>query len=137
MTDQVKRNPIKATKLNIHDMNDLDNVNKDRKDFHAIETQAIGLQMLNVVSVKNNVTGNTHPMVAVNVQVALPIDPEKLKGVVLTPDGMGRNFQEACPVPPILKILIHDDYLIDGYKPDLEMIDLITNIAKNFGAEEL
>ena len=85
MTDQVKRNPIKATKLNIHDMNDLDNVNKDKKDYHAIETQAIGLQMLNVVSVKNNVTGDTHPMVAVNVQVALPIDPEKLKGVVLTP----------------------------------------------------
>jgi hypothetical protein len=137
MTDQVKRNPIKWTRINIHDMNDLDNVNKDKKDFHAIECVCIGLQMIDVAKIKNNVTGKTNHMVAVNVQVAIPIDPEKLKGVVLTPDGLGKNFQEACPVPPILKILIHDDYLIDGYKPNLEMEDLIKNLTENFGAEEL
>ena len=70
-------------------------------------------------------------MLAVIVQVAIPVDPEKLTGGLITPDGLGSKFRKACPIAPNLRIGIHNDFIVEHLKskntefPKAEVSDLL------------
>ena len=117
---KLKKNPYNVVQKTFLENQELVNMNLESTDYTMIECACIGMQVVNSVNVKNNVTGRDNPMLAVMVQVAIPVDPRKLEGGLLTPEGLSTKFKEACPTAPTLKIMVNNEYVVSEYLPDDE-----------------
>ena len=114
---QNRRNPFTIVAKDDWDVKDLQEQKLDHEKFHAIECQVLGVQPMQPVMTRNNQTGQQEPMMQVAFIVAIPVDPDKLTGGLITPDGLGSKFRKAIPIPAIAKVVINEEYLSDAYTP--------------------
>ena len=114
----LKKNPYTVVQKSFLEDQELTEMELDPSEYTLVECACIGMQVVNSVNVKNNVTGRDNPMLAVVVQVAIPVDPRKLEGGLITPEGLSTKFKEACPVAPTLKITVNNEYIVPEYLPE-------------------
>lgn len=115
---EIKKNPYTVVQKTFLETQELTNMDLDPSKYTMMECACIGMQVVNSVNVKNNVTGRDNPMLAVVVQVAIPVDPRKLEGGLLTPEGLSTKFKEACPTAPTLKIAVNNEFIVPEYLPE-------------------
>ena len=114
---KLQKNPFQIAQKSIWELQELNDTEIDVGKHHAIECKVMGMQMVNSANVKNAVTGQVEPMVAIVANVLIPIDPRKINTGLITPDGMSTAFTKACPIAPILRVVLHEDYMCPSYIP--------------------
>jgi hypothetical protein len=115
---KIQKNPFQVIEKSLWDNQELIEKELVPSEHHALECKVVGMQMVNSANVKNSVTGQTEPMIAIVANVVIPIDPRKLNTGLITPDGMSTAFHKACPIAPILRVVLHEEYMSPSYIPE-------------------
>ena len=114
---KLQKNPFQVVEKTIWEIQELTQTEVNPAEHHAIECKVVGMQMVNTANVKNAVTGQTEPMIAIMAQVLIPIDPRKLSSLI-TPDGMSTSFTKASPIAPTLRVVLNEEYMCPSYIPE-------------------
>jgi hypothetical protein len=114
---KLQKNPFQVVEKSIWEISELNETEHDLTKHHAVECKVIGMQMVNSANVKNAVTGQTEPMVAIVAQVVIPIDPRKINSGLITPDGLNTTFKKACPIAPVFRLVLNEEYMCPSYIP--------------------
>lgn len=114
---KLQKNPFQVVPKTMWENQELNESESDLSQHHAIECKVMGMQMVNSANVKNAVTGQVEPMVAIVANVLIPIDPRKLNTGLVTPDGMSTAFTKACPIAPTLRVVLNEEYMCPSYIP--------------------
>ena len=114
---KLQKNPFQVVEKTLWENNELSEKEIVLNDHHAIECKVVGMQIINSAQVKNAVTGQTEPMLAITANVLIPIDPRKIDNGLITPDGMSTAFHKACPIAPLFRVVLHKDYMCQSYIP--------------------
>jgi hypothetical protein len=117
---EIKKNPFQVMEKTFWEIKELSEKELDAQTHHAIECKVMGMQIVNSANVKNGVTGQTDPMLAIVAQVVIPVDPRRIESGLLTPDGMTHTFHKACPIPPSFRLVINEEYMCKSYIPQKE-----------------
>tara|TARA_R110001592_G_scaffold142674_12_gene364957 strand:+ start:9774 stop:10184 length:411 start_codon:yes stop_codon:yes gene_type:complete len=120
---EIKKNPFQVMDKTFWEISELSDKELSADKYHAMECKVMGMQIVNSANVKNGVTGQTDPMLAVVAQVVIPVDPRLIQSGLLTPDGMTHTFHKACPIPPNFRIVINEEYLSKSYIPEKEQVE--------------
>jgi hypothetical protein len=137
---KIKKNPFQVVEKNLWESSELKDKQLEVDEHHVLECQVVGMQMVNSANVKNAVTGQTEPMVAIVANVIIPIDPRKLNTGLITPDGMSTAFKKACPMAPVMRVVLHKDYMSPSYIPapqndEMQLDDTFADLLKKSGIE--
>lgn len=128
---KLQKNPFQLVEKNIWEDQELVDKQLSTEEHHSFECKVVGMQMVNSASVKNSVTGQTEPMIAIVANVVIPIDPRKLNTGLITPDGMSTAFHKACPIAPTFRVVLHEDYMCPSYVPqNTEVNEKVLNIEE-------
>ncbi len=120
---EIKKNPFQVMDKTFWEISELSDKELNAEKYHAMECKVMGMQIVNSANVKNGVTGQTDPMLAVVAQVVIPVDPRLIESGLLTPDGMTHTFHKACPIPPSFRLVINEEYLCKSYVPEKEPVE--------------
>ena len=125
---KVQKNPFQIVEKSVWENKELTEKELLLSEHHSMECKVVGMQMVNSASVKNSVTGQTEPMIAIVANVVIPIDPRKLNTGLITPDGMSTAFHKACPIAPTFRVVLHEEYMCPSYiphSPDPEVTEVL------------
>jgi hypothetical protein len=125
--NMLKKNPFQRVKPTLFETEELSNKGLEPQNYTTVECLCLGMQVVNSVTVKNNVTNTNDPMLAVVVQVAIPVDPKSMQNALITPDGLSNKFTEACPIAPTIRLPIHNEYIVDSLKVEPKPSDTKTD----------
>ena len=114
----IKKNPFQKVQASVFESMEIKDKGLEPQDYTTVECLCLGMQIVNSVTVKNNVTNENDPMLAVVVQVAIPVDPKSMQNALITPDGLTNKFVQACPIAPTVRVAIHKDFLVESLQDE-------------------